>query len=105
MPRPMMTGSPPSSRTIRVPTDGLVDVRPSFQPERRRAAAMKRRSRAACKAASAAISCPHLLLAAQFAEHVLEILGLAEVSVDGSEADISDVVERFQRLHDETADL
>src|SRR5437762_2497866 len=105
MPRPTISGPPPSSRTISVPTDGLVEVRPSFQPERRSAAAMKRRSRAVWSAASAAIAGPRLLLAAQLAEHLLEVLGLAEIAVDRGEADIGDVVERLQRFHDEAADL
>src|ERR687887_670023 len=39
----------------------------------------------------------------QFVEHAFEILGLVEIAIDRSEADISDVVERAQRLHDHLA--
>ena len=41
---------------------------------------------------------------AELAEHLLEILGLAEIPVDRGEAHIGDVVEALQPLHDQFAD-
>src|ERR1700744_5332546 len=41
---------------------------------------------------------PGLVLAREFAEQVLEVLGLAEIAIDRGEAHIGDVVERAQML-------
>src|SRR3954466_5350779 len=44
-------------------------------------------------------------LLGKLAQHGLEILGLAEIAVDGREADIGDIVERLEPFHDQLADL
>src|SRR5688500_3556982 len=44
------------------------------------------------------------LAQALFAEEAGEVLGLLEVAVDRGVADVGDVIELFQRLHDQLAD-
>src|SRR5690606_5265062 len=94
-PRPTTT----PSLTMSVPTEGLVAVRPRLRRDRRMAAAMKRRS-ASLPAPSAprppcAMGLVLVLVAPQLAEHLVEILGLAEIAVDRGEAHIGDVVYRL----------
>src|SRR5690606_35806889 len=86
--------------------------RPRLRRDRRMAAAMKRRSapepapaRPASPPAAPAMALLPVLVAAQLAQHLVEVLGLAEIAVDRGEAHIGDVVDRLQRLHDEAADL
>src|SRR5690606_27476704 len=47
----------------------------------------------------------HVSVVAQFTEKVVKILRIAEIAIDRSKTNITDIIERLQRLHDETADL
>ncbi len=50
------------------------------------------------------VATPRVVFAGEFAEHGLEVLGLAEIAIDRGEAHIGDVVELAQMLHHDLAD-
>ena len=51
-----------------------------------------------------ALTSQRLIVAGEFTQQLLEILGFAEIVVDRGEAHIGDIVKGPQRLHDELAD-
>src|SRR6476620_341541 len=83
------------SLTIRQPTAGLSRLIPIARLPTRSACAIWCRSAPSRRA---------VIVAGKFTQHLLEILGLAEIAVNRGEAHIGDVVEGPQALHDEIAD-
>src|SRR5688572_20779924 len=81
------------------PTAGLGQVVPSAPAPSRIAEARKRLS------SSSAILLGAGLVAGKLAHQCLEILRLAEIPVDGSEAHERHVIEVAQALHDEQPDV
>ena len=103
------------SLTTTAPTAGLGQVRPSPRRPSVSASCMKRgrplwpsqRSRKLVFQDAE----DHLrtrrstfVIAGEFAEHGLEILGLAEIAIDRGEAHIGDIIELAQMLHHDLAD-
>src|SRR5579871_2387303 len=91
--QPRPTTRPPRTRTA--PTAGLGHARPSPRPASASAARICSRS---------ASDLFGLALATELAHEFLEVLGLAEVAIDGREAHIGHLVEAGERVHHHFAD-
>src|SRR5258707_11531008 len=91
--------------TMTQPTDGLGQTVP--RPRRASASAaciMARSVEAFCGVSVADGRPPSIVIRRDPPDEFAEILGLAEIAVDRGKADIGDLVERRQRLHDQLAD-
>jgi len=91
--------------TMTQPTDGLGQTAP--RPRRASASAARIAARsveAFCGVSVADGRPPSIVIRRDPPDEFAEILGLAEIAVDRGKADIGDLVERRQRLHDQLAD-
>src|SRR5689334_23225343 len=92
--QPRPTTSPAGS-TMTQPTAGLGQTCPRLRAASDRAAPICSRS----------APLRSVFVTAELADEGLEILGLAEISIDGSEADIGDLVQGGERVHHRLADM